>query len=623
LFPASRWRLAKAAAALSNPQCRSDIWSAGARRLQVSFMSSRSVSPPHFGLLLGLAWLLVVFQLMVQFWAATAYTFPDTDDAMRLVQMRDFLAGQGWFDLHQSRVNPPAGFDLHWSRLIDAGLAGLLLLLRQFVAGEFAERLMVALWPVLWLLPVMGGTAAIAWRVAGREAACLVLLLAMFGLPGMGQFRPGRIDHHNVQITLAVLTLAATVWSDRLRFAAPLAGAITGLALAIGFESLPLLALCGAAFAARYLLDATAAPPLRAYGLSLAGSTLIAFLVSVGPDHWATSLCEQLAFNSAAAVIVAGLGIALAGSVAQGLSARCTAVAATAAAAVAVGLWPEPRCIGGPFAIMDPTVRELFLNDISEMQSLGRMLQLEPLSGIATASFPALSVLAVLLVAKEFRRDFGFLTAAAAFMLASATMVVVSKYYNYTLWLGVPLVAVAMHQVFAWLKLRSLLGRFVAALLATPMTVTLGAITLASAAGSTQGLDINPPTRQACVRADNYAALARLPAGLMVMNELEWGPYLLAFTPHSVLAAPYHIRLDAAILTSNAAFALPPALARPVLAGAGVDYVVTCGTHGPVGIPADQIAGSLWGRLKAGEVPDWLERVAEVPEEPFAVYRVR
>jgi hypothetical protein len=114
-----------------------------------------------------------------------------------------------------------------------------------------------------------------------------------------------------------------------------------------------------------------------------------------------------------------------------------------------------------------------------------------------------------------------------------------------------------------------------------------------------------------------------LPVGLIVTNELEWGPYLLAFTPHSVLAAPYHIRLSAAILTANAAFALPPAQARHVMAAAGVDYVVTCGTQGPVGLTDEQEAASLWGRLKAGEFPDWLLPVPGLDGHPFAVYRVR
>ena len=93
-----------------------------------------------------------------------------------------------------------------------------------------------------------------------------------------------------------------------------------------------------------------------------------------------------------------------------------------------------------------------------------------------------------------------------------------------------------------------------------------GAMSLACAGGTAEGLDIDPPARQACVNSDNSAPLARLPVGLMVTNEIEWGPYLVAFTPHSVLAAPYHIRLAASILTANAVFALPPAQARQVVA---------------------------------------------------------
>jgi hypothetical protein len=97
----------------------------------------------------------------------------------------------------------------------------------------------------------------------------------------------------------------------------------------------------------------------------------------------------------------------------------------------------------------------------------------------------------------------------------------------------------------------------------------------------------------------------------------------LAFTPHSVLAAPYHIRLSASILTANEAFALPPPQARHILAAAGVDYVLICGTRGPVGVTDDQRAASLWGRIKDGDVPEWLLPVPELDGHPFAVYRVR
>src|SRR5947207_12266504 len=136
---------------------------------------------PNFALLLGLAWLLAAFQLLAQNWTETALALADTDDAMRLAQLRDWLGGQGWYDLHQGRV--AGGYESHWSRLIDVGLAGTLWGLGWFAEPAMAERLMCTVWPMLWLLPVIAGAAAIAWRIAGREAATIALLLAAVGLP--------------------------------------------------------------------------------------------------------------------------------------------------------------------------------------------------------------------------------------------------------------------------------------------------------------------------------------------------------------------------------------------------------------------------------------------------------
>jgi hypothetical protein len=422
-----------------------------------------------------------------------------------------------------------------------------------------------------------------------------------------------------------VLAIAAAVWSDRKRYAAPLAGAVTGLALAIGLESLALLGLCGAALALRYVFDPRAAAALRAYGLTLAGSTVAGFLATVGPDHWGMSFCEQLALNSTAAATLAGLGVALASTswAARSVWTRCEAVGATAMIAVAVGLWLEPRCVGGPFAIMDPTVRSLWLMDIAEMQPLAKMLRVVPQSGIAIAAFPALGLIATLLVAKELRRDFGFLTATAAFLLACAATVSVIKFYSYAVWLGMPLVAVASLSVFGRLKLQGLVPRFAVLLLVTPAVFTVGAITLASASGIPEGLDVDPPARQACINKQNTAALARLPVGLIAANQVEWGPYLLAFTPHAVLAAPYQIRLADAIVAANDAFGLPPAQARQVIAARGVNYLLICGPQGPIGLTAAQREASLWGRLRMSEIPDRLTPVPELDGHPFTVYQVK
>ena len=51
----------------------------------------------------------------------TVYSMP-CRPTMRLVEVRDLIAGQGWFDLTQHRLDPP-GVSMHWSRVIDAPLA--------------------------------------------------------------------------------------------------------------------------------------------------------------------------------------------------------------------------------------------------------------------------------------------------------------------------------------------------------------------------------------------------------------------------------------------------------------------------------------------------------------------
>src|ERR1700722_5639577 len=80
-----------------------------------------------------------------------------TDDAMRLVEVRDLLAGQGWFDLTQYRLNPPTGVEMHWSRLIDLPLAALIEFFSMFLSRSLAEQVVLAVWPTALLLVFLAG----------------------------------------------------------------------------------------------------------------------------------------------------------------------------------------------------------------------------------------------------------------------------------------------------------------------------------------------------------------------------------------------------------------------------------------------------------------------------------
>lgn len=71
--------------------------------------------------------------------ALTAATTPlilDSDDAMRLTEVRDFANGQAWFDLVQHRMNTPFGASMHWSRLVDLPEFLLFALFRPFAGDQ-------------------------------------------------------------------------------------------------------------------------------------------------------------------------------------------------------------------------------------------------------------------------------------------------------------------------------------------------------------------------------------------------------------------------------------------------------------------------------------------------------
>src|SRR6185369_17956467 len=94
---------------------------------------------PTFWLALGVTMFVAVF-LAIWGSAKVPGTLGDTDDALRLVLVRDLLSGHaGWWDQHFTRLQPPLGMDLHWSRLVDGGLALLESGFRLFLQPAQAE----------------------------------------------------------------------------------------------------------------------------------------------------------------------------------------------------------------------------------------------------------------------------------------------------------------------------------------------------------------------------------------------------------------------------------------------------------------------------------------------------
>ena len=122
--------------------------------------------------------------------------------------------------------------------------------------------------------------------------------------------------------------------------------------------------------------------------------------------------------------------------------------------------------------------------------------------------------------------------------------------------------------------------------------------------------------RRPCFLSHNVRALAALPPGL-IAAELDLGPYIVALTPHRVLAAPYH-RLDKAILANHAILAGAPAPALAKARTLGIRYVALCADQ-PNAAPGP----SLREKLLAGEIIPSLTELTRDPGAPIRIWGVK
>lgn len=578
-------------------------------------------------LVLCVAWLLALALIALQLHPIAVTTIRegtlfDNDDAMRLVQLREWLNGQGWTDVTQYRVNPPDSPTSHWSRFVELPLGGLILSLRSIIDPTAAERLGLMLWPSL----LVAGFAAASLTIARSLVRPPVLLagaaILAFNPVLLFQFVPGRIDHHGVQMLLMLASVALTgraIFSG-CRHAAVATGILCALSLAIGLATVPLVGAVSAAFAIAWIARGEARRgPVAAYGASLAIATLCAFLASVPPQRWFLPTVDSLSLPWLwLAVGGGGLLVALALLVSPGTQRRRTVYAGavgTFICAVFAIVWPA--CLAGPYADVAPLVRDLWLAGVGEAQPLPLLVLRNPPQFLYFLAFPLIGWLGLTLAAiRDGRKEprfvllFGVTTVALAITLDQMR--------------GAPLAS--MFGFFGWLYLvdramaagdrqnaRGTVTAISAAALVFVAALPFGWYALAAALSPQAASE-----RVSCTDASDMAKLADKPRGL-VLAPPRLGPWILAATGHDILAAPYHRNNDGN-RTAIAALSSTPETARHIVDERGVRYITIC-----LGDPDLERLGSrtddaLIKRLETGRPPAWLLPIQE--SGPIRTWRV-
>ena len=558
-------------------------------------------------LALLLAVLLTAGWTLIGWGDLTRLILPDTDDAMRLVQIRDWLDGQAFADLRQSRlVGEADGLAMHWSRLPDLVPGIVMRLLTPFMGQPRAELAAVIFWPELLFFLHLLLAGALARRLSAPAVVPIAVLLAALAYPAIGLFIPGRIDHHGLQIVLVQAMLLGLV-SDRL-FAAGLAAAAS---LLVGLETAPALL---AAMLALFWLWVEGGKRVLGFGLGLLAGTLAGFAL-LRPLQWNAGWCDSFTPGLFALMLIASGGwLLLAGLHPRLPDARWRFGAGVGVAilAIACGWAAAPDCFRSPYGPVDPLLARIWLGAVGEAGGLFRQ---PPPIVIAYLGLPLVALaVAIHTWRREPERRASWLFPLALLIASLLTSLAQVR----GIWFGAAIAAPLLAHWVARARQQGL-GRLAIAWLASAGLVW-------QAAGSAVAR-FAPASRDAttavvgrCEDQRLFGQLDRLPTGTVVAP-IDIGPYILSQTDHRVLAAPYH-RNNRGNRAMYDFFLATPDGARYQAGLWTIDYVVLCpGSFAE--LPPGMIkSNSLVAHLRMGVAPEWLEPILSLEGGPQA-WRVR
>jgi hypothetical protein len=547
----------------------------------------------------------------------------DTDDNMRIMQVRALLHGQGWYDLRNYHMNPPYGANIHWSRLVDLPIAGLILGLRPFLGGAGAERWAVAIAPMLPYLLLLFSVALTARRLLGLAAYPLAFMGLFFAGSTNGMFTPERIDHHGWQLALLALSISAIADPKHVRGGLIL-GVSTALSLAIGLEMIIYLALLGVAIVLLWVDELEERERLRAYAVSLGGSSALCFLLFASNDNW-NAVCDALSpVWLSDALVGSALMFALAWVSPGDWKRRLVLALGTGLIIAGFHALTWPACLQRLEGV-SPEVDRLWLSHVKEARPvylhgwrIATLILALPITGaigwglliwwrrrdrellrrVIGAALPGFA--ASLLLFWQTR------TGPAAQMMAAIGGAAL-------IWILLP---------SAWNSRSSVVrvfGAFLVFVVGAGAAVPAVIDFIPEPKASARDLQIGKANRL-CASMWGLRPVALQPKGV-VMTFVDLGPRLIAVTHHDSIAGPYH-RNGQQIADVMNFWRGSADQAHQIALKYHTNYVLSCPNSSTTTIFDSETPNGFYTQLQRGKVPQWLAPVQLPKDSPFRMWRV-
>lgn len=597
-----------------------------------SRQSKKSLLAPLHGQVWAAMALLLVLTAAMHSVGYIDYVGQDNDDVMRLVQVRDLVAGQGWFDLVQHRLGLEGGTLMHWSRLIDLPIASLIFLFTPVIGQIPAEATALFVWPLITVVPVFYALALGGRSLGGPMASVIGLVAAFLFVLSINRFQPGSIDHHNVQLAIMATIAACLTLPGHSPRAFALAGFAAALAISIGAETTPHIAIAAAIVALLWVWHGEKMKAAAvSFALAMASSLSAFFYLTVPPARYGDVACDTLSTAFYSLGVVGAGGLFLAASLMSGkpLSRRIGALGAVGVATAILTVFIAPGCLGNPLGNLDPLLVEMWLNSVTEAQPVWAQLRAEPATAGGFYAVPLIAMaFCIARIGRRERTEAHLVLLALISVSYAIALVQVRGAVFANLLSAFPLVAfVADLRIRANADPRNIrkgLAFAGMALASIPFVWALGGALMSigyeTALGrSPAGL---PATEEpACASAAAMAELAREPVGVVAAAS-NLGAHILRFTPHRALSGPYH-RNQGGMLTELHTGLSEPVDAVKFLRGAGVTLVAFCKSDPQVESIAEVAPRGLYAELARGHIPDFLEKVPGTANKGLEIFRVR
>ncbi|MBV1700577.1 MAG: hypothetical protein KGQ46_02010 [Hyphomicrobiales bacterium] len=532
----------------------------------------------------------------------------DTDDAMRMSQVRAFMDGQGWYDLLARQLDPPNGVFMHWSRLVDVPIAILWRAFSWGLSASYAERWTRVVFPLLLLGLLFWLVLRIARLVAGEIGPVLAMLLTVASGAASGYFQPGRLDHDHVSVVLlmAMAYCLLQALGGKIRWAAA-AGLLVAAQLAVSLETLPFVVVGVAILPCGWIVGGpTLSRSLRSFALGLLVGLLALFPLVVEPSKWLEGSCDTY---SMAHLLAGGtgallcIGLALATPRLASLRLRLLLALLAGAATVLVVKIAYPACLGDPYAGVDPVLKRVWLMQVQEAETWPHEWARAP-SQALVQMLPLLIGLIGQLGGAWHNRGVvrgRWLALAALTMAGIATCFWEVRAFGETEPIAL-LGAVWLLSRAAGPLLAS--GKAYAGILLVVMALAISPIGFALALPS-PAIKTAHQSSKSCREDTAFTALNGLPHGIAA-TPVDTGAFIMARTPLGVLAAPFH-RDTHGIRAVIDIFSNPPSQAEAYMRASGARYLIYCGVAPGFKMFLPFGDASLAASLTRGHVPDWLQ----------------